>query len=258
MRSAIWFFVGSSLGLWPSTKCNGALHFRTYAHCRHGLSIPRRVERSVISVATVFVWPSLFLREPFNSHLRNLQVDVLDAINLRTMMDDRRPVERSFAEQFPVVAELQQQGLIRHLGLSNVTAAQIEEAQSIAPVACVRNMFNVVNRQDGRLVDALAQQGIAYVPFFPLGGFTPLQSSTLSEVASSLDATALALLQTFESSNECIEQVTDSRHHAPACREDRVDKARRAGETRQHLLQATGLNVGLDQLPGEHCHADAR
>lgn len=124
-----------------------------------------------------------------HDNLRNLHVDVIDVVNLRTMMDDRRPVEGSIAEQFTVLAELQQQGLIRHLGLSNVTAAQVKEAQSIAPVVCVQNMFNVMNRHDGALVDALTQQGIAYVPFFPLGGFTSLQSSTLSEVASSLGAT---------------------------------------------------------------------
>jgi aryl-alcohol dehydrogenase-like predicted oxidoreductase len=103
-----------------------------------------------------------------HDNLRNLHVDVLDVVNLRTMLDDRRPVEGSIAEQLTVLAELQQRGLIRHLGLSNVTAAQVEEAQSIAPVVCVQNMFNVMQRHDGPLVDALAQQGIAYVPFFPL------------------------------------------------------------------------------------------
>ncbi|MFM0169898.1 aldo/keto reductase family oxidoreductase [Paraburkholderia sediminicola] len=126
-----------------------------------------------------------------HDNLRNLHVDVLDVVNLRTMMDDRRPVEGSIAEQFTVLAELRQRGLIRHLGLSNVTAAQVKEAQSIAPVVCVQNMFNVMQRHDGPLVDALAQQGIAYVPFFPLGGFTPLQSATLTEVALSLDATPM-------------------------------------------------------------------
>jgi aryl-alcohol dehydrogenase-like predicted oxidoreductase len=105
-----------------------------------------------------------------HDNLRNLHVDVLDVVNLRTMMDDRRPVEGSIAEQLTVLAELQQRGLIRHLGLSNVTAAQVEEAQSIAPVVCVQNMFNVMQRHDGPLVDALAQQDIAYVPFFPLAG----------------------------------------------------------------------------------------
>jgi aryl-alcohol dehydrogenase-like predicted oxidoreductase len=105
-----------------------------------------------------------------HDNLRNLHVDVLDVVNLRTMMDDRRPVEGSIAEQLTVLAELQQRGLIRHLGLSNVTAAQVEEAQSIAPVVCVQNMFNVMQRHDDPLVDALAQQGIAYVPFFPLAG----------------------------------------------------------------------------------------
>jgi aryl-alcohol dehydrogenase-like predicted oxidoreductase len=105
-----------------------------------------------------------------HDNLRNLHVDVLDVVNLRTMLDDRRPVEGSIAEQLTVLAELQQRGLIWHLGLSNVTAAQVEEAQSIAPVVCVQNMFNVMQRHDGPLVDALAQQDIAYVPFFPLAG----------------------------------------------------------------------------------------
>jgi aryl-alcohol dehydrogenase-like predicted oxidoreductase len=126
-----------------------------------------------------------------HDNLRNLHVDVLDVVNLRTMKDHSRPVEGSIAEQFSVLAELQQQGLIRHLGLSNVTAAQIEEAQAIAPVVCVQNMCNVMHRHDDPLVDALAQQGIAYVPFWPLGGFRSLQSATLSAVASSLDATPM-------------------------------------------------------------------
>jgi aryl-alcohol dehydrogenase-like predicted oxidoreductase len=126
-----------------------------------------------------------------HDNLRNLQLDVLDVVNLRSMIDNARPVEGSIAEQFAVLAELQQQGLIRHLGLSNVTAAQIEEAQSIAPVVCVQNLFNVMHRDDDSLVDTLAQQGIAYVPFWPLGGFRSLQSSTLSAVASSLDATPM-------------------------------------------------------------------
>jgi len=119
-------------------------------------------------------------------NLRNLNLDVLDVVNLR-----RHEVDVSVTEQFTALAELQQRGLIRHLGLSNVTAAEIKEAQSIAPVVCVQNMFNVMHRHDDSLVDALALQGIAFVPFFPLGGISPLQSSTLSDVAGSLGATSM-------------------------------------------------------------------
>ncbi|CAB3775585.1 Pyridoxine 4-dehydrogenase [Paraburkholderia ultramafica] len=131
------------------------------------------------------------LTQAVHDNLRNLGVDVLDVVNLRAMGDNRHPVEGSIAEPFTVLAELQRQGLIRYLGLSNVTAAQIEEAESIAPVVCVQNLFNLVQRDDDQLVDALADRGIPYVPFFPLGGFSPLQSSTLSQVAESLDATPM-------------------------------------------------------------------
>jgi pyridoxine 4-dehydrogenase len=131
------------------------------------------------------------LTQAVHDNLRNLGVDVLDVVNLRAMGDNRHPVEGSIAEPFTVLAELQRRGLIRSLGLSNVTAAQVEEAQSIAPVVCVQNLFNLVQRDDDPLVDVLADRGIPYVPFFPLGGFSPLQSSTLSEVAESLDATPM-------------------------------------------------------------------
>ncbi|OAJ57284.1 oxidoreductase [Paraburkholderia ginsengiterrae] len=131
------------------------------------------------------------ITQAVHDNLRNLGVDVLDVVNLRAMGDNRHPVEGSIAEPFTVLAELQRQGLIRHLGVSNVTAAQIEEALSIAPVVCVQNMFNLVQRDDDQLIDTLADRGIPYVPFFPLGGFSPLQSSTLSEVAQSLDATPM-------------------------------------------------------------------
>ncbi|SMG50006.1 aldo/keto reductase family oxidoreductase [Paraburkholderia susongensis] len=131
------------------------------------------------------------LTRAVHDNLRNLGVDVLDVVNLRAMGDNRQPVEGSIAEAFTTLVELQRQGLIRHLGLSNVTAAQIEEAQSIAAVVCVQNLFNLVQREDDRLIDALADRGLPYVPFFPLGGFSPLQSATLSEVAQSLDATPM-------------------------------------------------------------------
>jgi aryl-alcohol dehydrogenase-like predicted oxidoreductase len=103
------------------------------------------------------------------------------------------PEEESIAEQFTALAELQQQGLIKHLGLSTVTAGQLAEAQNIAPVVCVQNLYNVARREDDELVDSLAAQGIAYVPYFPLGGFNPLQSDTLSAVATRLGATPMGV-----------------------------------------------------------------
>src|SRR5215467_4668691 len=123
--------------------------------------------------------------------LRNLGVDALDVVNLRVTGDVHAPTEGSIAEQFTALAELQRQGLIRHLGLSNVTSPQVAEAQGIAPVVCVQNHYNLVHRQDDLLIDELGRKGIAYVPFFPLGGFTPLQSETLSTVARRLGATPM-------------------------------------------------------------------
>ena len=126
-----------------------------------------------------------------HDNLRNLGVDVLDVVNLRVMGNVHEPSEGSIEEQFTTLAELQRQGLIRHLGLSNITATQIAEAQRIAKVVCVQNHYNLVHRHDDTLIDELNQKGIAYVPFFPLGGFTPLQSETLSSVAQRLGATPM-------------------------------------------------------------------
>jgi pyridoxine 4-dehydrogenase len=131
------------------------------------------------------------LARAVHDNLRNLGVDALDVVNLRVMGSVHAPTEGSIEEQFTALAELQRQGLIRHLGLSNVTSAQVAEAQSIAPVVCVQNHYNLVHRHDDSLIDELGQKGIAYVPFFPLGGFTPLQSETLSTVAQRLDATPM-------------------------------------------------------------------
>jgi aryl-alcohol dehydrogenase-like predicted oxidoreductase len=131
------------------------------------------------------------LRQAVLDNLRNLGVDVLDAVNLRVMGDVHAPSEGSIAGQFTALAELQRQGLIRRLGLSNATGPQVEEARAIAPVVCVQNQYNLAHRGDDALVDDLARKGIAYVPFFPLGGFTPLQSSTLSDVAARLGATPM-------------------------------------------------------------------
>ena len=116
-------------------------------------------------------------------NLRNLGLDALDIVNFRAPGSGHGPEEGSIAEQVTVLADLRQKGLIRHIGLSNVTAAQVAEAQAITDIVCVQNYYNLAHRHDDDLIDDLARQGIAYVPFFPLGGFTPLQSSTLSAVA---------------------------------------------------------------------------
>jgi pyridoxine 4-dehydrogenase len=132
------------------------------------------------------------LRSGVQDNLRNLGLDVLDLVNLR-VGGVTGPEPGSIAEQFETLAELQQQGLIRHLGVSTMNAEQIVEAQSIAPVASVQNFYNIAHRDDDDLIVSLAAQGIAYVPFFPLGGFTSLQSDILSVVAARLAATPLAV-----------------------------------------------------------------
>lgn len=126
-----------------------------------------------------------------HDNLRNLGVEVLDVVNLRAWGNMHSPGEESIEEQFTALAELQRQGLIRHLGLSNVTAVQVKQAQSIADVVCVQNHYNLSHRDDEQLIADLGKQGIAYVPFFPLGGFTPLQSDILSSVATRIDASPL-------------------------------------------------------------------
>jgi pyridoxine 4-dehydrogenase len=132
------------------------------------------------------------LREQVHDNLRHLGLDVLDVVNLRVGgLEDAEP--GSIAEQFGALAELRQQGLIRHLGLSTVSAGQVAEAQSIAQVVCVQNRYNIARRGDDALVDATARQGIAFVPYFPLGGFSPLQSDALQSVADRLGATPLAV-----------------------------------------------------------------
>jgi pyridoxine 4-dehydrogenase len=135
------------------------------------------------------------LKAQVYDNLRRLGLDVLDAVNLRVGggSDGHSPVPGSLAVQFEALADLQQQGLIRHLGVSTVSAGQLAEAQSIAPVVCVQNFYNIARRDDDTLVDLTARQGIAYVPYFPLGGFTPLQSDTLEKVAAQLGATRMAV-----------------------------------------------------------------
>jgi pyridoxine 4-dehydrogenase len=131
------------------------------------------------------------LTQAVHDNLKNLGVDVLDVVNLRAMFDVHHPAEGSLEAPLTVLADLQRKGLVRHIGLSNVTAQQIAEGQRICEIVCVQNHYNLAHRADDAMIDDLAGQRIAYVPFFPLGGFTPLQSSTLSDVALRLDATPM-------------------------------------------------------------------
>jgi len=133
------------------------------------------------------------LTQAVHDNLRNLGLDVLDVVNLRSMLNIHHPAEGSLEAPLTVLADLQRQGLVRHIGLSNVTPRQITEARRICEIVCVQNHYNLAHRTDDALIDDLARQGIAYVPFFPLGGFTPLQSSTLSDVAARLGATPMQI-----------------------------------------------------------------
>jgi aryl-alcohol dehydrogenase-like predicted oxidoreductase len=126
-----------------------------------------------------------------HDNLRNLGRDAIDVVNLRSMFGHMEPAEGSLEPQVTALAELQRQGLVRHIGLSSVTRTQLAEARRLCPIVCVQNHYNVAHRNDDALIDDLARDGIAYVPFFPLGGFTPLQSSTLSDVAQRLGATPM-------------------------------------------------------------------
>lgn len=140
-------------------------------------------------------WLSAFTPEELTraveDNLRNLGLEVLDVVNLRSMLSVHGPKEGSLAPQLEALIRLKERGLIRHIGLSNVTAQQVADAQKMTPVACVQNLYNLANRKDEALIDALADQQIPYVPFFPLGGFSPLQSEQLSQVAQELNATTL-------------------------------------------------------------------
>ncbi|AWE54105.1 aldo/keto reductase family oxidoreductase [Streptomyces nigra] len=132
------------------------------------------------------------LRRAVEANLDRLGLDTLDVVNLR-LGDARGAVPGSLAEPFDTLVDLQRQGLIRHLGVSNATAEQVAEARAIAPIVCVQNMYNLAHRADDELIDELAEQGVAYVPFFPLGGFSPLQASALTAVAARLDATPMSV-----------------------------------------------------------------
>ena len=131
------------------------------------------------------------LTQAVHDNLRNLGLDVLDVVNLRSMFDVHGPAEGSLEAPLSVLADLQRKGLIRHIGLSNVTPTQVAEGRRICEIVCVQNYYNLAYRDDDRLIDDLARAGTAYVPFFPLGGFNPLQSSVLSDVAARIGATAM-------------------------------------------------------------------
>jgi pyridoxine 4-dehydrogenase len=142
-------------------------------------------------------WIPAFSREELtravHDNLRNLGLEVLDAVNLRAMFDVHGPAEGSIEAPLAVLAELQRKGLVLHIGLSNVTPAQIAEGRRICEIACVQNHYNLAHRTDDALIDDLARQGTAYVPFFPIGGFSPLQSDTLNSVAARLNTTPMAV-----------------------------------------------------------------
>jgi aryl-alcohol dehydrogenase-like predicted oxidoreductase len=131
------------------------------------------------------------LEAAVHDNLRNLGLDVLDVVNMRLMFDVMGPAEGDIEAHISKLAEMRQRGLIRHIGLSNATPAQVRQARGIVDIACVQNQYNLVHRGDDALIDQLAKDGIAYVPFFPLGGFSPLQSSILAEVAEELGATTM-------------------------------------------------------------------
>ncbi|RWC71316.1 MAG: aldo/keto reductase family oxidoreductase [Mesorhizobium sp.] len=131
------------------------------------------------------------LTQAVHDNLRNLGLDVIEVVNLRSMHGIHGPAEGSLEPQLDTLADLQRQGLVRHIGLSNVTRKQIAQGRGMVDIVCVQNQYNIAHRQDDALIDELAADGIAYVPFFPLGGFTPLQSSTLADVAQKLGATPM-------------------------------------------------------------------
>ena len=140
-------------------------------------------------------WDPAFSAEDITSavedNLRNLGVDVLEVVNLRVMFNAQGPAEGSIEAPLSALVKLQREGKVRHIGLSNVTAKQVEEGRAMTEIVCVQNLYNLAHRHDDALIDTLAEAGIAYVPFFPLGGFSPLQSSTLSDVAHQLRATPM-------------------------------------------------------------------
>jgi aryl-alcohol dehydrogenase-like predicted oxidoreductase len=156
------------------------------------------------------------LTQAVHDNLKNLGLDAIEVVNLRAMFSIHGPAEGSLEEPLTLLAELQQKGLVKHIGLSNVTAKQIADGRKIAPIVCVQNQYNLAHREDDALIDQLAQEGTAYVPFFPLGGFSPLQSSTLSDVAARVGATPLQVALAWllqRSKNILLIPGTSSRGH---------------------------------------------
>jgi aryl-alcohol dehydrogenase-like predicted oxidoreductase len=156
------------------------------------------------------------LESAVHDNLRHLGIDALDIVNLRVMGDVHAPKEGTIADKVEIMANLQRKGLIKHIGLSNVTSRQVAEARGIAPVVCVQNFYNLANRNDDPLVDEMAAAGIAFVPFFPLGGFFPLQTEALSAVAAKLGATPLQVAQAWllqRAPNMLLIPGTSSRGH---------------------------------------------
>jgi pyridoxine 4-dehydrogenase len=165
-------------------------------------------------------WNPAFSKEDLtraiHDNLRNLGLDAIEVVNLRAMFNMAAPADGSLDEPLTVLADLQRQGLIKHIGLSNVTAKQVADGRKIVDIVCVQNQYNLAHREDDELVDQLATEGIAYVPFFPLGGFSPLQSSTLSSVAERLDATPMQVALSWllaRSANILLIPGTSSRVH---------------------------------------------
>jgi pyridoxine 4-dehydrogenase len=156
------------------------------------------------------------LTKAVHDNLRNLGLDAMEVVNLRSMLDVHGPAEGSLEEPLTILAELQREGLIKHIGLSNVTRKQVEDGRKITEIVCVQNQYNLAHRDDDDLIDHLAAEGTAYVPFFPLGGFSPLQSSTLSDVAAKLDATPMQVALAWllkRSPNILLIPGTSSRGH---------------------------------------------
>jgi aryl-alcohol dehydrogenase-like predicted oxidoreductase len=165
-------------------------------------------------------WNPAFSKEALTQavydNLKNLGLDALDVVNLRAMFDVHGPAEGDLEEPLTVLAELQQQGLVKHVGLSNVTPKQVADGRKITEIVCVQNMYNLAHRADDALIDQLAAEGTAYVPFFPLGGFSPLQSSTLSDVAARLNLTPMQVALAWllkRSPNILLIPGTSSRAH---------------------------------------------
>jgi pyridoxine 4-dehydrogenase len=194
-------------------------------------------------------WPEALtpeeLRQAVHDNLDHLGIDVLDVVNLR-LPGFAAPVERSLAEPFEALVELQQQGLIRHLGVSNVTTQMVAEAQSIGPVVSVQNHYNLVHRDDDPLIEALAREAIAYVPFFPLGGFTPIQSAALETVARRLETTPMEIALAWllaRSPNLLVIPGTSSVAHL----EENLESAARVlGPVELEELDRIGGSSGVD------------